>query len=59
MEKLTSYQKKRLWLRIISNMVSDWESHAEWATKQFGVHITDEECSMFYMERLTAEPVVV
>lgn len=54
MEKLTAYQKKRLWLRLMTPH-NTWKSHAEWATKQFGIEITEDEIIAFYTQRLTTE----
>jgi hypothetical protein len=57
MDKLTTSQKKRLWLYMLANRFNNWEKHAQWATQQFGVHITDEDCSVFYTAQLTRDPV--
>lgn len=51
MDKLTADQKKRLWLRLMTPNHT-WQTHAKWIKKQFGLEVTDEEVSAFYMARL-------
>lgn len=54
MEKLNAIQKKRLWLRILTPNCT-WASHVDWAKRNLGVEITEEEMSTYYVQRLTGE----
>lgn len=55
MDKLSKQQKKFLLLRIFSGRFETWKNHAEWASKQFKIQVTDEEISAFYTVFLTSD----